>query len=142
MADNDNPVVRTSGGAVSGRREDGLDVFRGIPFAQPPVGALRFAAPRPAPPWTGVRDAGQFGPPPPQDVGSFRDRLPSGWDPLAGEKGREGDWLTVNVWTPSPPPPHRGRSWCGSTAVPTRWDPLTVPATTPSGSPGTATWWS
>ncbi len=97
----DNPVVRPAAGAVSGRREDGLDVFRGIPFAEPPVGGLRFAAPRPARPWTGVRDAGRFGPPPPQDVGSFRDRLPAGWDPLAGEAGREGDWLTINVWTPS-----------------------------------------
>jgi para-nitrobenzyl esterase len=48
-----------------------------------------------------VRDAVQFGPPPPQDVGGFRDRLPPGYDPQAGEKGREGDWLTVNVWTPS-----------------------------------------
>jgi para-nitrobenzyl esterase len=92
--------VRTTAGAVSGRREDGLDVFRGIPFAEPPVGGLRFAAPRPAAPWTGVRDAARFGPPPPQDVGSFRDRLPPGYDPQAGEKGREGDWLTVNVWTP------------------------------------------
>ena len=98
---NDKPTVRTSAGAVSGRREDGLDVFRGIPFAEPPVGDLRFAAPRPASPWTGVRDAVRFGPPPPQDVGSFRDRLPQGYDPLAGERGREGDWLTVNVWTPS-----------------------------------------
>jgi para-nitrobenzyl esterase len=98
---NDAPTVRTSAGIVSGRREDGLDVFRGIPFAEPPVGDLRFAAPRPASPWTGVRDAGQFGPPPPQDVGSFRDRLPPGWDPLAAEAGRDGDWLTVNVWTPS-----------------------------------------
>lgn len=98
---NDRPTVRTSAGAVSGRREDGLDVFRGIRFAEPPVGDLRFAAPRPASPWTGVRDAVQFGPPPPQDVGSFRDRLPPDYDPLAAEKGREGDWLTVNVWTPS-----------------------------------------
>ncbi|RSN44418.1 carboxylesterase, partial [Streptomyces sp. WAC 04229] len=42
------PVVRTSAGAVRGRAEDGLTVFRGIPFAEPPVGAGRFAAPRPA----------------------------------------------------------------------------------------------
>ena len=96
----DRPVVRASAGAVRGRREDGLDVFRGIRFAEPPVGDLRFAAPRPAAPWTGVRDAGQFGPPPPQDVGSFRDRLPPDWDPQAAEAGRAGDWLTVNVWTP------------------------------------------
>ncbi|UXI83154.1 carboxylesterase family protein, partial [Streptomyces vinaceusdrappus] len=42
------PVVRTAAGAVRGRREDGLTVFRGIPFAEPPVGEARFAAPRPA----------------------------------------------------------------------------------------------
>ena len=76
-------------------------MFRGIPFAEPPVGDLRFAAPRPASPWAGVRDAFEFGPPPPQDVGGFRDRLPPGWDPVAGERDRPGDWLTVNVWTPS-----------------------------------------
>jgi para-nitrobenzyl esterase len=76
-------------------------VFRGIRFAEPPVGALRFAAPQPASPWIGVRDAAEFGPPPPQDVGSFRARLPKDYDPLAPERGREGDWLTVNVWTPS-----------------------------------------
>ena len=102
MADlDDRPTVRTSAGAVRGRREDGLDVFRGIPFAEPPVGDLRFAAPRPAARWAGVRDAFEFGPPPPQDVGSFRDRLPPDWDPVAGERSRPGDWLTVNVWTPS-----------------------------------------
>lgn len=100
----DRPTVRTSAGAVRGRREDGLDVFRGIRFAEPPVGDLRFAAPRPASPWTGVRDAVEFGPPPPQDVGSFRDRLPPDWDPVAGERDRPGDWLTVNVWTPSAGP--------------------------------------
>jgi para-nitrobenzyl esterase len=95
-----DPIARTSAGEVRGRREDGLDVFRGIPFAEPPVGGLRFAAPQPAPPWAGVRDAVDFGPPPPQDVGSFRDRLPPDWDPVAGERSRPGDWLTVNVWTP------------------------------------------
>ena len=100
----DGPTVRTSAGAVRGRREDGLDVFRGIPFAEPPVGDLRFAAPRPASPWTGVREAVEFGPPPPQDVGGFRDRLPPDWDPVAGERDRPGDWLTVNVWTPSAGP--------------------------------------
>jgi para-nitrobenzyl esterase len=60
------PVVRTAGGQVRGRTEAGVAVFRGIPFAQPPVGGLRFAAPRPAEPWDGVREAAAFGPPPPQ----------------------------------------------------------------------------
>ena len=60
------PVVRTVAGLVRGRATDGVAVFRGIPFAQPPVGDLRFAAPRPARPWDGVREAATFGPPPPQ----------------------------------------------------------------------------
>jgi carboxylesterase type B len=42
------PVVRTGGGQVRGRAGDGVAVFRGIPFAQPPMGDLRFAAPRPS----------------------------------------------------------------------------------------------
>ncbi|MFC8566510.1 carboxylesterase/lipase family protein [Streptomyces sp. NPDC057245] len=92
-----DPVVRTVSGAVRGRTEDGLAVFRGIPFAQPPVGDARFGAPRRVRPWDGVRDACAFGPPPPQDLG------------VAGTVGPpdvpEGDdWLTVNVWTPAPDP--------------------------------------
>ena len=69
-----------------------MAVFRGIPFAQPPVGALRFAAPRPASSWTGVRDATAYGPPPPQG-GQF------GMDALSREAAGD-DWLTVNVWSP------------------------------------------
>ncbi|MFF9047043.1 carboxylesterase/lipase family protein [Streptomyces parvulus] len=92
------PVVRTAAGAVRGRVEDGLAVFRGIPFAEPPVGAGRFAAPAPVRPWDGTRDAYAFGPPPPQDLG------------IAGPAGPlpEGDdWLTANVWTPEPGPAAR-----------------------------------
>ncbi|MGZ3116233.1 carboxylesterase/lipase family protein [Streptomyces sp. H62] len=92
------PVVRTVGGAVRGQTSDGLTVFRGIPFAEAPVGPARFAAPRPARHWDGTRDAYAFGPPPPQDLG------------LAGPAGtRSGgdDWLTVNVWTPEPDPAAR-----------------------------------
>ena len=70
----EGPTVRASAGAVRGRREDGLDVFRGIRFAEPPVGDLRFAAPQAASPWTGVHEAVEFGPAPPQDVGGFRVR--------------------------------------------------------------------
>lgn len=82
--------VRVSGGTVRGASEAGTAVFRGIPFAAPPVGELRFAAPRPAAGWDGVRDAVTFGPPPPQP-GLF------GMDQM----GADGDdWLTVNVWSP------------------------------------------
>ncbi|MEV5435020.1 carboxylesterase family protein [Streptomyces sp. NPDC052682] len=98
--DSAGPVVRTGAGTVRGRWEDGLAVFRGIPFAAPPVGEARFAAPRPVPAWDGVRDAYVFGPPPPQDA--------AGLGPADGLDAAEGDdWLTVNVWTPDPDPAAR-----------------------------------
>jgi para-nitrobenzyl esterase len=85
-------AATTSTGRVRGRIEDGLVVFRGIPFAQPPVGDSRFAAPQPAVPWDGVRDAFTFGPQPPQ--------TPMGPGvPVVPEASTE--WLTVNVWTPA-----------------------------------------
>ncbi|HEX6351514.1 carboxylesterase/lipase family protein [Actinophytocola sp.] len=95
------PEVRTAAGAVRGRWEDGLAVFRGIPFAAPPVGAARFAAPQPAPRWDGVREAFSFGPTAPQDLGTFR---PAG---VSLPKPPTDDWLTVNVWTPAPDPAAR-----------------------------------
>ena len=68
-----NPEVRTTAGAVRGRREDGLAVFRGIPFAEPPVGEARFAAPHPV--RAGTDPGGvSFGPPPPQDTAALRRR--------------------------------------------------------------------
>ncbi|MEO3862688.1 carboxylesterase family protein [Acrocarpospora sp. B8E8] len=83
--------VRTTAGTLRGGQENGVAVFRGIPFAEPPVGALRFAAPRPVRGWEGVRPALDFGPPPPQGMGAAQDT--------------QGDvWLTVNVWTPEPDP--------------------------------------
>ena len=93
------PQARTTAGTVRGRWTDGLAVFRGIPFAQPPVGEARFAAPRPAHRWDGVRDAFEFGPPAPQDLAGFR---PQGMD--VSLPPSNGDWLTVNVWTPDPDP--------------------------------------
>ncbi|MFF3372183.1 carboxylesterase/lipase family protein [Streptomyces sp. NPDC002680] len=95
------PEVRTVAGRVRGRTEDGLAVFRGIPYAQPPLGEARFQAPRPVPAWDGVRDAFSFGPPAPQDT-SIAERM--GAEFLLGT----GDeWLTVNVWTPEPDPAAR-----------------------------------
>lgn len=90
------PEVRTAAGAVRGSREAGVAVFRGIPFAEPPVGSLRFAAPRPVRGWDGVRPAVSYGPPPPQG-GHF------GMDALAKDAVGD-DWLTVNVWSPEPGP--------------------------------------
>ncbi|HEY9367827.1 carboxylesterase/lipase family protein [Streptomyces sp.] len=90
------PVVRTAAGALRGSREAGLVVFRGIPYAEPPVGALRFAAPRPVQSWDGVRAAVSYGPPPPQSS-------VLGTDAQAPETAGDG-WLTVNVWSPEPGP--------------------------------------
>jgi len=92
----DRPEVRCASGAVRGVREDGVAVFRGIPFAEPPVGDLRLAAPRPVRAWSGVRDALAFGPPPPQ-AGHF------GMD-AQSPASSDDDWLTVNVWSPTPEP--------------------------------------
>jgi para-nitrobenzyl esterase len=93
--DDTGPVVSTIAGQVRGRAEQGVAIFRGIPFAQPPVGDLRFAAPRPARPWAGVREAATFGPPPPQSGVAIA-------QPPPGPPGADpGDWLTVNVFSPS-----------------------------------------
>ena len=86
----ESPEVVTASGRVRGKREGELAVFRGIPFAAPPVGPDRFAAPRPAARWDGVRDAVAFGPPVPQETP----------EPVTDSAGDE--WLTVNVWTPAP----------------------------------------
>ncbi|MHC3469150.1 carboxylesterase/lipase family protein [Streptomyces sp. 7R007] len=93
-------VVRTAAGAVRGRREEGLTVFRGIPFAEPPVGQARFGAPRPVRAWEGTREAYAFGPPPPQES-AFAGRSAVQETPLGD------DWLTVNVWTPDADPAAR-----------------------------------
>ncbi|MGW1747706.1 carboxylesterase/lipase family protein [Streptomyces sp. NPDC002092] len=97
MSSAEFPEADTTAGAVRGRREEGLAVFRGIPYAAPPVGGARFAAPRRAERWDGVREAFAFGPPPPQEpLGP--DAEPVGTLPVGD------DWLTVNVWTPEADP--------------------------------------
>ncbi|SOD91308.1 carboxylesterase/lipase family protein [Streptomyces sp. Ag109_G2-15] len=90
------PEVRTAAGTLRGCVEKGLAVFRGIPFAEPPVDQLRFAAPQPVTAWDGVRTAVAYGPPPPQ-AGHF------GMDALS-RNAVGADWLTVNVWSPEPYP--------------------------------------
>jgi len=55
------PVVETTAGRVAGLWREGSAAFLGIPFAEPPVGALRFAAPVPHAPWEGVRHSTGYG---------------------------------------------------------------------------------
>lgn len=86
-------VARTSLGDLRGTVEGGVAVWRGVPYAQQPLGARRFAAPEPPPPWTGLRDAVEHGPLPPQGrtlVGGGSD------DP----KIRDEACLTLTVWSP------------------------------------------
>ena len=54
-------IVRTTDGKLQGRHAEGVDQFLGVPYAAPPVGALRWQAPQPVRPWTGVRDATSYG---------------------------------------------------------------------------------
>ena len=56
------PQVNVESGRLSGLYEDGIAVFRGVPFAAPPVGNLRWKPPQPVEPWDGVRPAVAFGP--------------------------------------------------------------------------------
>jgi para-nitrobenzyl esterase len=92
-----DPEVSTSAGRVRGRFEKGIAVFRGIPFAKPPIGPLRFQAPEPPAPWDGVREAKEFGPAAPQ--AAMMAESPGQPAPSADTTG---EWLTVNVWTPDP----------------------------------------
>ncbi|MBP2390206.1 carboxylesterase/lipase family protein [Aeromicrobium fastidiosum] len=89
-----SPVVVTPLGAVRGVARDGSEAFLGIPFAEAPVGPLRFAAPTPVSPWAGVRDASHHGPTPQRGVAAMPTLIP--------EPSVPGDaTLNVNVFRPS-----------------------------------------
>ena len=65
------PIAQTKQGTVRGIEKLGCLQFRGIPFAAPPVGELRWKAPQPPASWDGVRDASEFGPICPQIAGTM-----------------------------------------------------------------------
>jgi len=93
------PIARTTSGSVRGVRKGGVDVFLGVPYAAPPVGARRFASPQPPEPWSGVRDATAPGPTAPQFIREFPQLEVT---PLVGEGWRRGDdFLVLNVWAPA-----------------------------------------
>ncbi len=89
------PVVAVSEGELAGVHEAGLNVFRGIPYARPPVGPLRWRPPEPLQARGDVQDAAAFGP------SCMQPLLPPGGlyadDPAAMSE----DCLTLNVWAPS-----------------------------------------
>ncbi|MGW8378018.1 carboxylesterase family protein [Streptomyces sp. ODS28] len=92
--------VELKQGGLRGSEREGVHAFLGIPYAAPPVGAARFAAPGPAPTWSGERDATRYGPTAPQPEG----RMPGVDFSAIGGPGwvRGEESLTVNVWTPDP----------------------------------------
>jgi para-nitrobenzyl esterase len=85
--------VKIEQGLLAGVKQNGLMVYKGIPFAAPPVGDLRWRAPQPAQPWKGVKQANQFAPAPMQ-----------GGNPPSG---KSEDCLYLNVWTPANSPKER-----------------------------------
>jgi para-nitrobenzyl esterase len=84
-------TVDVTGGKVEGSEEGGIFAFKGIPFAAPPVGELRWKSPQPVVPWQGVKKADRFAPGPMQDT-SFGAML-------GGPQEVSEDCLYLNVWT-------------------------------------------
>ena len=95
---NGRPVVVTAAGAVRGRDDGRVAAWRGIRYAEPPTGALRWRAPVPAAPWRGIAEAGAFGPASPQ--------RPNPAVPLGppGSVRMDEDCLFLNVVRPSAEP--------------------------------------
>jgi para-nitrobenzyl esterase len=79
--------VKVEQGLLQGKTENGLMVFKGIPFATPPVGDLRWRAPQPAPSWKGIKNASAFAPGP----------IQGGTPP----SGKSEDCLYLNIWSPA-----------------------------------------
>ena len=83
------PVVNTADGAVRGKTVTATREFLGIPYAAPPVGALRWQPPQPQKPWSGTREATGYAPHCPQPAGAF------------GRPSTSEDCLYLNVFTPA-----------------------------------------
>jgi para-nitrobenzyl esterase len=84
-------TAKVTGGTVEGVLKDGIASFKGIPFAAPPVGDLRWRSPKPVIPWQGVRKADSYAPSPMQDTGLISQ--------MGGSSKISEDCLYLNVWT-------------------------------------------
>jgi len=88
----DPPVAQIGTGLLVGRSSEGIESFKGIAYAKPPIGALRWRPPQPAEGWIGPRDAGHVGP--------ICIQGPANGDPGVGPLPMSEDCLTLNIWTP------------------------------------------
>ncbi|MDE2465920.1 MAG: carboxylesterase family protein, partial [Alphaproteobacteria bacterium] len=87
------PIVNAPAGQLEGYRAEGLNVFKDIPYAVPPVGPLRWRAPEPLPRWSGVRLSDHFGP------ACFQPVAPAGVYTDAPMHMSE-NCLSLNIWAP------------------------------------------
>ncbi len=89
----DEPVIRTNSGMIRGVNEGDVDIFRGIPYAAPPVGEFRWRPPQPVASWEGIRDAIEFG----------ATCAQAGWGAAPGsiQQGSSEDCLFLNIWRPA-----------------------------------------
>ena len=88
----DGPLVQIDTGRVAGVAERDVSAFKGIPYAAPPIGPLRWRAPMPAATWNGIRDASHYGAACPQ--------APDHKEPWAQVGPTSEDCLFLNVWRP------------------------------------------
>jgi len=95
MPSDPNPRAEAAQGVLEGRADNGVASFKGIPYAAPPVGPLRWRAPQRPAAWRDVRDAG--------GVGAICIQPPSNGDPGVGPLPMSEDCLTLNIWTPEAP---------------------------------------
>ncbi len=115
------PPVQTRSGAIQGANQDGIRVYKGIPFAAPPVGDLRWRDPQPVTPWPGIRAARSFAPICPQTGDSL---------PGAPAEPKSEDCLYLNIWAPATAANTKlpvmvwiyGGGWTnGSASIPNYW---------------------
>jgi para-nitrobenzyl esterase len=95
MSDQTEIVIETSNGKVRGYSRRGVAKFKGIPYAAPPVGDLRFRPPAPVEPWTGVGDALEYSAIAPQPSAALESMFGD------SREQSEAECLTLNIWTSS-----------------------------------------
>jgi para-nitrobenzyl esterase len=98
-----NPILNIDGGRITGLATEtpGVFVYKGIPYAAPPVGELRWKEPQPVVPWEGIKVADNFGP-----AAIQNDQVPGSFYQkeffFDGDPVRSEDCLYLNIWTPAP----------------------------------------